>query len=158
MAANMTGTRVEESLVIGTGVKRSQGRTPRIGAVGVIAATLALLLVGSVVLHSRSSSHSAVPAIPRAVTSQQARFLENNTTNLPNTVAAESVPRITTRAETQSLANNATNLPNAVPPEVQPAVVPSARQRFLEVNTMMPSAGLSRLDTETVPPMIGHPR
>ena len=128
MAANMTGMRVEGTMVVGTGAKRSQGRMPRIGVAGVIAATLALLLVGSVVLHNRATSHAAVSAIPRAVTSQQARFLENNTTNLPNAIAAESAPAVT-----------------------------SSQQRFWEVNTML-AEGPSYPYAEDLTPLPGHPR
>ncbi len=157
MAANMTGVLVEESLVVGTGAKHSRGRMPRIGAFGLVAAALALLLVGSVVLHSRSTSHSAVPAIPRAVTSQQARFLENNTTNLPNTVAAESVP-VFTSSQQRFLEANTTTLPGAVAVSMTSPITTQAQQRFLEVNTVMPSAGLSSPDAEGVTPTLGHPR
>jgi hypothetical protein len=65
MAENMTGMLVEETLVIGTGAKHAQGRGQRFGAIGVVAATLALLLVGSVAVHHRSTSQLVAPAIPR---------------------------------------------------------------------------------------------
>jgi hypothetical protein len=158
MATNMTGMRVEGTTVVGTGAKRSRGRMPRIGAVGLVAATLALLLVGSVALHNRSTSPSAIPAIPRAVTMQRARFLENNTTNLPNAIAAESAPVVVTSSHQRFLEANTTTLPGAVAVSMTAPITTRAQQRFLEVNTMMPSAGLSSPDAENVPTMGGHPR
>jgi hypothetical protein len=156
MATNMTGMRVEGTTVVGTGAKRSQGRVPRIGAVGVIAATLALLLVGSVVLHDRATSHAAVSAIPRAVTSQQARFLENNTTNLPNAVTADPRP-IVTSARQKFLDVNTTWLPG-VNSAAAPSVMSSSQRRLLEVNTVMLPEGPSSPYAEDLTPLPGHRR
>jgi hypothetical protein len=157
MAANMTGMRVEGTTVVGTGAKRSRGRMPRIGAVGLVAATLALLLVGSVTLHNRSTSHAALPAIPRAVTMQRARFLENNTTNLPNAVAAESGAIAVTSNQQRFLEANTTTLPGAVAASMSSPITTQAQQRFWEVNTML-AEGASSPYAEDLTPLPGHPR
>ena len=157
MAANMTGMRVEGTMVVGTGARRSQGRMPRIGVVGVIAATLALLLVGGVVLHNRSTSHAAVAAIPRAVAGQQARFLENNTTNLPNAIAAESAPAVVSSSQQRFLEANTTTLPGAVAVSMTSPITTRAQQRFWEVNTML-AEGASSPYAEDQTPLPGRPR
>jgi hypothetical protein len=147
MAEQMSGMLVEERLVVGTGAKHGQGRKQGFGAIGVIAAALALVLIGSVALHYRSASHPATPVIAHAVTSQQTRFLENNTTNLPNAVAAESRPAIST-GEQRLLAVNTSWLPN-----VANAAVPmtSGEQRFLEVNTItLPIAGAASVASPVI--------
>ena len=71
MAENMTGMRVEGTTVASTGAKHGQGHGATDRGIGVVAAMLAALLVGSVAMHDRATSHPTVPAIPRAVTSQQ---------------------------------------------------------------------------------------
>ncbi len=155
MATNMTGMRVEGTTVVGTGAKRSQGRVPRIGAVGVIAATLALLLVGSVVLHNRSTSHAAVPAIPRAATGAETR--QFGTTNLPNAVAAESGAIAVTSNQQRFLEANTTTLPGAVAASMSSPITTQAQQRFWEVNTML-AEGASSPYAEDLTPLPGHPR
>jgi hypothetical protein len=97
---------------------------------GLIAAALVALLIVGVAMHDRQASPPAAPAIPRTVTIQQAHFLENNTTNLPNAVA----------------------------PDVRPAVMSSAQQRFLEANTVTLPAGPSSPYAEGATPTLGHPR
>jgi hypothetical protein len=155
MAANMTGMRVEGTMVVGTGAKRSQGRMPRIGVAGVIAATLALLLVGSVVLHNRSTSHAAVPAIPRAATGAETRYF--GTTNLPNAVAAENGPAVVTSSQQRFLEANITTLPGAVAASMTSPTTTRAQQRFWEVNAML-AEGASSPYAEDLTPLPGHPR
>jgi hypothetical protein len=154
MAANMTGMRVEGATVVGTGAKRGRGRMPRIGAVGVIAAALALLLVGGAVLHNRPASHAAVPAIPRAATGAETRHF--GTTNLPNAVAAEGVP-VFTSSQQRFLEANTTTLPGAVAVSMTSPIATRAQQRFWEVNTML-AEGPSYPYAEGLSPLPGHPR
>src|SRR5262245_58174178 len=113
MAEHMTGMRVENTMVVGTGAKRGQGRALQIGAVGVIAAALALVLIGSVAMHNRSTSHPAAPVVSQTTTSAQIRFLENNTTNLPNAVIAESRPDVVTSEQQRFIESNTITLPSA---------------------------------------------
>ena len=98
MAANMTGMRVEGTMVVGTGARRGRGhgRRDRGGWFG--RGGPHRLLVGGVALHDRGASHPAAPAIPRVDTRAETRFLENNTTNLPNAVTANVGPDVN-RAE-----------------------------------------------------------
>jgi hypothetical protein len=155
MAENVAGMRVEGTMVVGTGARRGQGRMPRIGAVGAIAATLALLLVGSVVLHNRATSHAAVSAIPRAATGAETR--QFGTTNLPNAVAAESGPVVVTSSQQRFLEANTTTLPGAVAASMTAPTTTRAQQRFWEVNTML-AEGPSSPYTEELTPTLGHPR
>jgi hypothetical protein len=155
MAENVAGMRVEGTMVVGTGARRGQGRMPRIGAVGAIAATLALLLVGSVVLHNRATSHAAVSAIPRAATGAETR--QFGTTNLPNAVAAESGPVVVTSSQQRFLEANTTTLPGAVAASMTSPTTTRAQQRFWEVNTMLPE-GPSYPNAEALTPLPGHPR
>src|SRR5947209_8343186 len=86
MAENMTGMLVEGTMVVGTEKRFGKGRGQRFGMYGLAAAILVAMLIAGAALHDRWASHPAAPAISRTVTSQQTRFLENNTTNLPNAV------------------------------------------------------------------------
>jgi hypothetical protein len=130
MAENMTGMLVESTTAGGVAGTRSRPHRQRIGVYGLIAAALVALLIVGVAMHDRQASPPAAPAIPRTVTIQQAHFLENNTTNLPNAVA----------------------------PDVRPAVMSSAQQRFLEANTVTLPAGPSSPYAEGATPTLGHPR
>jgi hypothetical protein len=72
------------------------------------------------------------------------------------TAFSVAIPRtVATGAETRSF--NTTNLPSAVAVENAP-VVTSARQRFLEANTVMLPAGPSSPYAEGATPTLGHPR
>ncbi len=128
---------------------------PRIGAVGAIAATLALLLVGGMVLHNRPASHAAVPAIPRVATGAETR--QFGATNRPNAVAAESGPIVVTSSQRRFLEANTTTLPGAVAPSMTSPTTPRARQRFWEVNTML-AEGAASPYAEDPTPLPGHPR
>ncbi len=125
MAENIAGMRAEETMVSGVSTTRSRVRMPRIGGYGLVAAALVALLVAGVAMHDRHAPHASVSVVPRA----ESRFIENNTTNLPNAIA----------------------------PDVRPAVIPSSQRRLLEVNTMLPTGGLYPY-AEDVTPLSGHPR
>jgi hypothetical protein len=129
MAENMTGMLAENTMVGEVAGTRSRAHRQRIGAYGLIAAVLVALLIVGVAMHDRQASQPAAPAIPRT---------------------------ITTGADTRSF--NTTNLPSAVAVESAPVVVTSARQRFLEANTVTLPAGPSSPYAEGVTPTLGHPR
>ncbi len=156
MAENVTGLLVEETLVAGVA---EYGRAPRrrIGPYGLAVAILVALLIGGVAMHDRRASNSVAPAIPRTVTIQQARFLENNTTNLPNAVAPDVSPTVVPSVQQRFLDVNTTWLANAAP-DVALAVVSSSQRRLVEVNTVMLPAGPSSPYAEDLTPTLGHPR
>lgn len=89
MAANMAEMQVEETTVIGAPKRRGRGGEKRLGFYGAIAAALIAVLIVGVTMHDRNTFHPAV------VTRTEQRFLENNTTNLPNAVTAEIYPVVT---------------------------------------------------------------
>jgi hypothetical protein len=153
MAANTVETQVEQAAVIGTGRQVSSGK--RLGGFGAIAAVLITLLLGIVAIYTLRTSHSAAPTIPHVVPSAQTKFVENNTTNLPNAVTAEVRPALTS-GEQRALDVNTTWWPTSV--DAVPAMSTS-QQRFLEVNTtMMPQAGETYPYAESETPMSGHAR
>jgi hypothetical protein len=128
MAENMTGMLVESTTAGGVAGTRSRPHRQRIGVYGLIAAALVALLIVGVAMHDRQASPPAAPAIPRTVATG-AETRSFNTTNLPSAVAIENAP-----------------------------VVTSARQRFLEANTVMLPAGPSSPYAEGATPTLGHPR
>src|SRR5262249_13849261 len=97
MAEDMVGTRIEETAVRGIGQRRASGR--RIGGSGVIAAALIALFLCGIAKYELRTLHPTQPAIPQIVSSTRMRFLENNTTNLPNAVAAEVRPVVTSEEQ-----------------------------------------------------------
>lgn len=157
MAANMTGMRVDGTMGAGGAEQRGGAHRRRVGILGLVAAALVAVLMTSVALHNRQASHPAAPAIPRALTSQQARFLENNTITLPNAVAAESAPVVVTSSRQRFLEANTITLPDAVAVNETSSIRTGAQQRFWEVNTMFPD-GPSYPYAEDLTPLPGHPR
>ncbi len=157
MAANMTGMRAEGTTVAGAAAKRGGAHGRGIGVLGLVTAIAIALLIAGVAAHDRRASHPAAPAIPHAATSQQARFLENNTTNLPNAVTADSRP-IVTSVQQKYLDVNTSWLPGAVAAELAPSVMSSSRRRFLEVNTVMLPEGPSYPYAEDLTPLPGRRR
>jgi hypothetical protein len=156
MATNMTGMRVEETTVAGAAARPGGANGRVIGVSGLMAAILIALLIAGVAAHDRRASHPAGPAIPRAATSQQTRFLENNTTNLPNAVTADPRP-IVTSARQKFLDVNTTWLPG-VNSAAAPSVMSSSQRRLLEVNTVMLPEGPSSPYAEDLTPLPGHRR
>jgi hypothetical protein len=151
MAANTVEMQVEQAAVIGAG--RQQSSRKRLGGYGVIAAVLITLLLGIVAIYTLRTSHSAAPTIPHVVPSAQTKFVENNTTNLPNAVTALVRPALTS-GEQRALDVNTAWLPTSV--DAAPAMSTSQR-RFLEVNTtMIQSETYPYTESET--PTLGHPR
>jgi hypothetical protein len=151
MAANMTGMRVDGTIGAGGAHRR------RVGISGLVAAILVAVLMTGVAMHNRQVSHPTAPAIPRAVTSQQTRFLENNTITLPNAVAAESAPVVVSSRQQRFLEMNTTTLPDAVPANETSPIKTQVQQRFWEVNTMLPE-GSSYPYADCLTPLPGHPR
>ncbi len=153
MAEKTTGILVEGTTVAGMGARRSQGRTRRNGAYGLVAAMLVAVVIGGAALHDRGTSHPAAPAIPRTVTGARMKFLENNTTTLPNAVSVDVRPIVTSN-EQKYLDVNTTWLPAAA----APPVMPSSERRFLDVNTVLLPVGPSYPYAEDMTPLPGHPR
>ncbi len=156
MAENGAGMRVEGTMVIGAETTRNKTNMPQTGRYGLVAALLVALLIAGVAAHDRRASHPAAPAITRAVTSEQARFLENNTTNLPNAVTADSRPVVTSEQQ-KFLDVNGAWLP-AVAADVAPLAMTSSQRRFLEVNTVMMPETPSYPYAEDLTPLPGHRR
>jgi hypothetical protein len=157
MAANTVETQVEgETIAQGTTkAGRAQGR--RIGIAGVAAVLLiALALSGGSVLRQRAS-HSMVPASTDRISSAQMKFLENNTTNMPNTAPVAVQPRAT-GAQERFLEVNTDWLPTSATDNA-PAAMTSAQRWFYEVNTtMLPQAVSATPQAESVTPLIGQKR
>ncbi len=158
MAENVAELQVDGTMAGRIGAARNRARMPRIGGIGLGAVALVVLLTAGVVIHNRGASRPSAPIVSRAVTSQQARFLENNTTNLPNAVAPEVRPVNVTSAQRRLLEVNTIMLPNSVAADVASPVVTSAQQRFLDVNTTWLPAGMSAPYMEEVTPLPGHAR
>jgi predicted lipid-binding transport protein (Tim44 family) len=156
MAVNGAGMRVEGTTVASAAAKHGGAYRRRVGIAGLVAAILIAALITGVAMRDRQASHPTATAIPRAVTSQQARFLENNTTNLPNAVAAESAPVVVTSSQQRFLEANTTTLPDAAAVSATSPIT-SSQQRFWEVNTMLPE-GPSYPNAEALTPLPGHPR
>lgn len=108
MAEHIAEMQVAETMVTGAGSRRRWPSMQRLAVSGTIAAVLAVALIAGVAMHNRGASSPSAPVVSRTSTSEQARFLEENTTNLPNPVT----------------------------PDVRPVVISSAQQRFLEINTI----------------------
>lgn len=154
MAANMTGMRVEGTTGADAAPKRGGMHGQGIGVLVLAAVILAAVLIAGTAMHDRQAAHLAAPALPQVVPMQRARFLENNTTNLPNAVA-ENAPVVATSSQQRFLEANTTTLPDAVIANV-PAPSTTQAQRFWEVNTMLPTGSMPY--AEDVTPTIGHPR
>ncbi len=156
MAANVTGMRVEGTLVAGATEKRGGAHSGRIEVAGLLAAILVAALIGGTALHERGTSHPASPAIPRtATTSAETRFLEQNTITLPDAVGAESRPAVVTSEEQRLLDANTTWMPAAA--VATSPVIPIEQQKYLEVNTILPGAAPASYMEQLTPPL-GHPR
>ncbi|MHB8645982.1 MAG: hypothetical protein ACYDAR_09375 [Thermomicrobiales bacterium] len=108
-------------------------------------------------LHNRRAPHTAISVAPPVVTSAQRRFLENNTTTLPNAVTVEIQPTVISREQQLSLEANTTTLPSVGAANVTVPVVPREQQRFLEVNTILPWAATMPY-MEDLTPANGRPR
>jgi hypothetical protein len=152
MAEHVAKMLVEGTMVVGTEKRRGQGHGRRNGAYGLIAAVLVAAVIGGSALHDRGASHPAATAIPRTVTRAQVKFLEDNTTNLPNAVSVDVRPIVTSNGQ-KYLDVNTTWLPNVA----ASPVMPSGERRFLEVNTVLP-VGPSYPYAEDVTPLPGHRR
>ncbi len=157
MAENMTGIRTEGTMVIAAETERNKTNMPQTGRYGLVAALLVALLIVGAAAHDRRASHPAAPAISRVVTSHQARFLENNTTNLPNAITADSRPVVASEQQKFFDVNGAWL--SAVAADVAPSAMSSSQRRLLEVNTtMMPGEGPSYPYAEELTPLPGHRR
>jgi len=156
MAANMTGMRVAGMMVAGTAAKRGGAHGKRIGIAGLLAAILVALLIVGAAMHERGASHPASPATSRTTTtSAETRFLEQNTTTLPDAVATENRPAVVTLEEQRLLDANTTWMPAAA--VATSPVIPIEQRKYLEVNTNLPGAApASYMEQFTPPP--GHPR
>jgi hypothetical protein len=131
MAEHMTGMLVEETLINDTGAKHGQGRRQRLGAIGMVAATFTLLLIGGAAMHSRTTSHPVAPAIPLAPTSGGPAI--NRAERSALLIAAAMHP-VVTGGRQQFLDVNTAWLP-AVSAELAPSGITTITRRFLEVNT-----------------------
>ncbi len=159
MAENIAGMRVDEVIAgRGSGAAGNRMRMPRIGGLRLVAATLVVLLTAGVALHHRGASNPSTPVISRAITGQQARFLENNTTNLPNAVAPDVLPAVVTSAQRRLLEVNTTMLPKSVAADVTSPAISMEQRKFLEVNTTSLPVGTSASYMEEVMPLPGHVR
>jgi hypothetical protein len=144
--------RIEETAVIGTG-KRASGQ--RIGVSGVIAAVLLTLLLGGIAMRELRTTHVAVPSGSQVVPSARMKFLENNTTNLPNAVTEEIRPVITAE-EQKFLDENTVWLPSVT--DAAPAST-TAQRWFLDVNTtMLPQSAPVSAYMENLTPPTGQNR
>jgi hypothetical protein len=157
MAANVTGMRVEETMVTGAAEKRGGVHRRRTGIVGLLAALLVAVVIGGAAMHERGVSHPALPAIPRVTTGAETRFLEENTITLPSAVGSETLAPARTGqgfTEQQVIEFDALTAIAAVVPS---PVITAAEQRFLEANTILPvAAPASYMEQITPPP--GQPR
>ncbi len=160
MGENIAGMRVEGTRVAGREAGHSRSRTPIrwVAISGAVAAMLAVALVAGMVPHQRGASGPSAPVAPRTVTGQQARFEENNTTNLPNAATADIGPIAATTVQQRFLEVNTTMLPHSVAASVAPPVVTIEQQRFLAVNGTWLPVGTPNSSGEEVTPTIGHPR
>lgn len=149
---------VAETMVTRTRAQR--GWNPRQWAAifGVIEAVVAVALIAGVVIHHHGASRPSAPVVSPTLTSQQARFLENNTTNLPNAVTADSRPVVATSAQQRFLEVNTTMLPNSIAADGAAPVISAGQQRFLDENTTWLPVGTSPPYMEEVTPTISHPR
>lgn len=154
MAENVAEMRAEGTMVAGTEERRGQGRGQRFGVYGLIAAVIVATVIGGAAVHNRGGSHPATPAISR-ITSAEMKFLENNTTNLPNAITAEVRPVVTSGQQRYFDVNTAW-LPTTT--DAASSAMTIGQRRFLEVNTVMLPAGPSYSYTEDVTPPLGHPR
>ncbi|MDQ6833638.1 MAG: hypothetical protein M3008_09575 [Chloroflexota bacterium] len=157
MAENVTEMRVEGTMIVDAGTERNRARMPQTGVYGLVTALLVALLIGGVVVRDQRATHPATPAISRVVTSEQTRFLENNTTNLPNAVTADIRP-VVTSAQQKYLDVNTTWMPDSAATDVALSAMTSSQQRFLEVNTVMLPAVPSYPYAEDLTPLPGHRR
>lgn len=154
MVANTVDTKVESTSVAGAAAQT--GGAPRrwMGTVGVVVLLIALALGGGATLRQRAS-HPAVPASTHKASNAQMRFLENNTTNLPNAVSTDNRP-IASSTQQRFIDVNTAWLPAAA--NATPEVMTTSQRRFLEVNTtMMPMATSLQTARECTHPTVGFP-
>ena len=151
MAENIVEMRVEGTSIAGAGSRRCGSPMQRLAVSGAAAAMLAVALIAGVAMHHRGASSPSAPVISRAVTSQQMRLLENNTTNLPNAVTSDVRPVVIPSAQQRFLEGN------TMLPDVASSVISMEQRKFLAVNTMLP-VGTANAYMEEVTPRSDQPR
>lgn len=157
MAANVTGMRVEGTTVAGAATKRTGAHWLRIGASGGVAAILVALLIVVAAIHDRQVSHPATATSERTVvTSMETRFVENNTTSLPNATSVERQAVVASGAQ-QYLAVNTSWLP-ATDTIAASTGASSGQLRFIEANTLFLPAGSPYPYAEDLTPALGQRR
>jgi hypothetical protein len=135
MAANMTETRIEETIGKGMEERRGQGGGPRIARYGLVVAALVAVVLLGVAIHGRGVSHPAGSVTPRAETSEGIRFVEENTITLPSVGASAAVSPGTEAAHQRFLEENTIILPSVGGAEMRTPMM-SEQQRFIEENTI----------------------
>jgi len=100
---------------------------------------------------------------PEAITQTQQRFMENNTTNLPNAATAETLPVDASAQQRFGPAehdqiHSALEMANGATAGGAPSGLSSGQLRFLEVNTVMLPAVSSYPYAEDLTPPLGQRR
>jgi hypothetical protein len=120
-----------------------------------ITAVLGALLV-ALFITVQSAAASIAPSVDGS--SFGYRFLEENTSTLPSGIVANVAPSLFTADQQRFIEQNTSTLPSvsdALAANAAPALT-MAQWKFIEVNTMLPSAG-AQTCMEDATPKPGHP-
>jgi hypothetical protein len=96
-----------------------------------------VLFVAAIAMSQAFTHRSPVAITHPGLMAQQSKFLEANTTSLPNAVTPDVAPVVVTLSQARFLEANTMMLPNAVDADIAVPVTPISQRRFLEVNTQL---------------------